>query len=95
MNQNIFRFLNKPNVFLPKGANLQFQNHLKMVRLVDICQHRSHPKMKGFDKILYLMLLYFSNCIYEQNYCTTSFTSSKSTLRLLVNKKSMKILSAV
>ena len=47
--QNSFHLYNKPNVFLSEDVNSQFKYQLGLVRLVDIYQHRSNPKLKELD----------------------------------------------
>ena len=65
MNQNSIREYIIPSEFLQKRVNLQFEFHLKLIHLSIRFLLHSDTKMKGLDNFLYLMLLYFSNCIYE------------------------------
>ena len=66
-----------------------------MVRLLNKFLRHSDEKMKGLVEFLYLKLLCFLNYIYEQNLRITKFTSSKSALHLVTNKKSLETLSAL
>ena len=66
-----------------------------MVHLLKRFLHHSKTKIAGLLEFSYLMLLYFSNCIYGLNHGTTSFISSQSLLLLTTNTKSFKNASAL